>query len=661
MLAGVVLVFVAVWIRRRTEPPPAPPGTVDVLLVSIDTLRADRLGAYGYAAAATPVLDDLATHGTRFAEVIAPVPLTLPSHASLLTAVTPLVHGVHDNVDYALGPALPTVAEAFAAAGYSTAAFVSGAPLQKPFGLARGFTYYDDQFTAGEGSRPPAVERRADRTGAAIGDWLQRESSQDARPLFLWAHFFDPHAPYEPPAPFNTRFQQQPYDGEVAFVDAQLGLLLARWKTARPGRRLIVAVTADHGEGLGDHHEPTHGLFVYDSTVRVPLILEGAGVPAGRVVDRLVRLIDLAPTLLDLAGLGPLAPAEGVSLRPAMEGSEGQARGPAAYVESQFGWLCCGWAPLRAWRDERLMFISAPRTELYDVAEDPQQLQNLADVRPADASRLHRALQDRVQAHPSAQAGRPSSLQTAAQLRSLGYLSGGATRPSLRDPKDMIGVSTLIGRSVEDEAENPARAVEGFRAALRDDPGNPLARRHLGIALIRLGRPSEAERVLNELAGDGDSSTETLTLLANLALERGDVTQARARLELLHVRLPSDAAIAFQLGLLLVQARELDRAAGLFRIVVAQEPENIDALVDLAGALLSAGHAGEAVTYFQRAIDVGATGTLAWNGLAFARASAGDTAGAAEAMRRSLQIEPDQPEIAATLANLAGSGRAPRK
>jgi choline-sulfatase len=459
-----IIVAVAALFVSRRSPPVALADPPDVLLITIDTLRADRIGAYGYAGASTPVLDALAARGARFAEAIAPTPLTLPSHASILTATTPLKHGARDNVGFVVGPALPTLAEQFHASGYATGAFISGFPLHRRFGLMRGFDHYDDRLTrGGDSARPAPVERRADETVAAATAWLGQPPGQAPRPLFLWVHVFDPHAPYDAPAPYGARFSRQPYDGEVAFVDAQIGALLNRLDQARPGRQTLIAVTADHGEGFGEHGEPTHGLFVYDSTVRVPLVFAGPGVPAARVVDPMVRLIDVAPTLLDLSGVAPLANAEGISLRPLLTGHETRPA-PAAYVESLFGWLCCGWAPLHAWRDDAWKFIDAPRAELYDTSTDPGEVQNLAASRGADVARLRRDLEAALSGEAKVAQG-PSPSDARDRLRSLGYVGGGGTtKPSRRDPKDVAEVSVRIGRAIEIEEADPARAA-----------GNPIA------------------------------------------------------------------------------------------------------------------------------------------------------------------------------------------
>ena len=605
------------WVRRPAARP-------DVLLITIDTLRADHLGSYGDTRAATPVLDRLARRGTRFAHVVAPVPLTLPSHASLLTGVTPLAHGVHDNVGFALGPSVPTIAERFGSAGYETAAFVSGAPLDRAFGLARGFDEYDDRMTrGGDAARPAAVERRADETVAAVAEWLRQDPNAHTRPLLLWVHLFDPHAPYEAPEPFRTRFADRSYDGEIAFVDSQIGVLLEGVKHARPDRRALVAVTSDHGEGLGEHGEPTHGLFVYDSTIRVPLILEGPGVSPGLVIERMARVIDLAPTLLDVAGVAPLERIDGVSLRPSMNGGAAAAAEPA-YVESRFGRLCCGWAPVHAWRDGRWMLIDLPKVELYDLAADPGQLRNVAADQPSETSRLRRALGGAL-ARETAPSRQSASSESRARLQSLGYVAGGETiKPSLRDPKDMIALSVRLGRAIEIEDAQPAAAARELDAVLREDPQNPLARRHAGLLVDRL-------------------------------IERVDFAEARARLDAMLGRDPDDMTAAFKLGVVSVRLGDMKRAVSLFRTVIAREPNNGDALVDLGGALLKTGRPAEAATYFQRAIAAGHADALAWNGLAFARLGSGDESGAADAMRESLRLRPDQAEIRAALEKLRPS------
>jgi choline-sulfatase len=708
--------------KPGTEPPPRP---VSVVLIIIDTLRADALGCYGNRQAATPVLDALAARGARFPNAIAHVPLTLPSHASILTGVTPLVHGVRNNTDFVLGPAPPTVAERFRAAGYETAAFVSGFPVHRRFGLGRGFDSYDDRFPRGsDPARLPYVDRRGDATVAAALAWLDRASADRSKPFFVWLHLFDPHAPYAPPEPFLSRFRDRPYDGEVAFADAQVGVFLDGVARARPNDPIIVLATSDHGESLGEHGEPTHGLFVYDSTTRVPLILAGPGVPAGRVLQTLARGIDVAPTLLEAAHLPPLTGAEGRSLLAAVT-SPAATRDEPAYIESLYARLSFGWAPLYGWRDRDWLYVDAPEPELYDLNRDGAQARNLATDRPSEAARFRRAVDAAVAngrpAEPVA-AGR----DTAERLRSLGYTSGGAIKnPSLRDPKAFIALAVRIENAIAKEQTDAAGAAAEFRAVLKDDPANPVARRHLAIALSTARRFDEAIAEYRRLVADGiatresfigltdcyrlsgrledaldtgrmaaerDPSTpdgldavgktlvalgrrdeargaferalaiqsddpDALAGLADLAIERAEFPEAQQRLEALAARDPDDTDTTLKLGVVLVRTSQLDRAIALFTAVVSRQPAHKEALINLAGALAKAGRAAEAVPFFERAVQAGAVTPIVLNGLGFARIESGNTRGGIEALRRSLRLKPDQPNIVAALAQIEGRGR----
>jgi len=704
-----------VWKRAADRP-------VSVVLIIIDTLRADRLGCYGDTAAATPVLDALAARGARFPTAVMHVPLTLPSHASILTGVTPLIHGVRDNAGFVLGPALPTIAERFRIAGYDTAAFVAGFPVHRRFGLARGFDVYDDRFPRGDDpTKLPYVERRADATVAAALAWVQQASAVPSKPFFIWVHLFDPHAPYEPPEPYLSRFRGRPYDGEIAYTDAQVGALLDGIGRARPDDPLLVLATSDHGESLGEHGEPTHGLFIYDSTTRVPLILAGPGVPAGRVVPTLARGIDIAPTLLDLAHLPPLAGAEGRSLAPAFAGPDAATDEPA-YVESLYARLGFGWAPLYGWRERDWLYVEAPQRELYDVKLDAGQVHNIAGERAAETARFRRAIEAAVaKGRPAEPATQPRDASE--RLRSLGYASGGlVANPTLRDPKALIAVAVRIENALASERTDAAKAAEEFRAVLKDDPANPVARRHLAIALSEARRFPEAIAEFTRLMADGNATHETLislsdnyrlsgrledaldtarqaagkdpttpdgadamgkalvmlgrkeearaaferalaiqsddpdalTGLADLAIDRGEFSEARVRLEALAARDPADVAVALKLGVVLVRLGQLDPAIALFGRVVAARPNSAEALTNLAGALAKAGRPADAVPYFERAVEAGAVNPVVLNGLGFAKLESGDTPGAVAALRRSLGLKPDQPNVAAVLQKIAG-------
>ncbi len=717
---GVVVLLVAAagagvlsW-RRPLEP--RRPARPNVLLVTVDTLRADRLGAYGATFGATPSLDRLATRGVRFATAIAHAPLTAPSHASILTGLLPPRHGVRENGAFVLPAGLPTLAERFAAEGYRTAAFVSGFPLDHRFGLGRGFVHYDDQLPHGsDPRRAPYVERPGDATTEAARRWIRGAGGS----WCAWIHYFDPHAPYEAPTLVAARFPGHPYEAEIAFVDASLGDLLDELETREPGRTLVL-VTADHGEGLGDHGEATHGVFLYDSTLRVPFLLAGPGVDAGRVVETVARGVDVLPTLLDLAGLPPLPASDGRSLRPAIEG-RAMADAPT-YSESLFASLNLGWAPLHSWRTRSLKLIAAPVPELFDLASDPHEEHDLAATRPESVTELERPLHAALAA-PAPDAASTQSPDAAERLRALGYLAGSAptTRRSLRDPKAGREILQLLERGLAEARANPGMAIDALSAVLAAEPDMPLARRYRAIAFQMARRHREALADLKRLesntapnledlillgetqrlAGDKESALATFDRalrfapgapepllfraralralerrpeaeagfeavlavdpnnaearrgLGELALAAGDVDRAGSLYERLLSDDSQDVGAMIKLGVVRVRSQRLPEALRLFEAAVALEPRNAEALVDLAGALAKSGRPAEAVSYFERALTAGGETTSALNGLGFARLEAGDGPGGLRALRRSLSLDPHQAPLVAVVKELS--------
>jgi len=432
-----------------------------VLLVTLDTTRADRIAAYGCPDVRTPVLDRLARGGALLEQAIADVPVTLPSHTTLMTGVPAIGHGVRYNADFTVGPAAETLAERFAARGYDTGAVVSTLVLDSKFGLDQGFAHYDDDLTPGyvkydeslysdQTHWLPKADRRADETAARAVEWLGRTR----RPFFLWAHFYDPHFPYDPPPPWG-RASEDPYRAEIQFTDHELGRILGRIAEVGRAGDTVVLVVADHGEGLDQHCEDGHGIFVYDETVRVPLIAWAPGVvPAGRVVSEQVRTVDVAPTLLELAGDGGRLGVGG-SLVPLLRG-EGPAPDPAAYSESIKTRLLYGGSGLKAVRTAQAKFIWAPFPELYDLRSDPGETRNLVAADPALAGamtdRLARLVRDGLD--PDRVFVQATDLDEATRegLAGLGYVSGGngglvpgtfAEEMELRgnDPKALVDVS----------------------------------------------------------------------------------------------------------------------------------------------------------------------------------------------------------------------------
>src|SRR5262252_8947023 len=440
------------------------PSRQPIVLITIDTLRADRLGSYGSARGLTPALDAFARDATRFTAAVSQVPLTLPSHATILTGLHPARHGVRTNDGFHLPASVPTLAESLKTRGYDTAAFIGGYPLRgSTSGLSRGFDRYDDEFLAA----PDVSERPADAVIQSAAAWIERNA---ARQFFAWIHLFDPHSPYSPPAPFASAHRDAPYDGEVAYTDAAVGRFLDRLRQFRLFAPSTIVIVADHGESLGDHGERTHGTFLYDATIRVPLLIklptaaEDARSRSVDIVTTPVETADLAPTIAAIAGAA-LADGDGQSLLPLISGAAGDPDRPA-YAESYYQNVLLGWSPLRAVRTERWKLIEAPRSELYDLEHDPGELQNRLNERAALAAGLQRALTSVAnRGHAAADGHAPATAESMERLRSLGYASGStAPTPASRaiDPKDRVAVWAEIEDGIDLTAHDPVRAEQQF-------------------------------------------------------------------------------------------------------------------------------------------------------------------------------------------------------
>jgi choline-sulfatase len=493
-----------------------PQGKWNVLLVSLDTTRPDHLEACGGAPVPSPSLDRIRGSGFVFTEMITPAPVTLAAHSSLFTGQNPYLHGVHENVEYALPPGPRTLAEAFQAGGYATAGFVGAFVLNRRFGLSRGFDVYQDGLWGPEpGLGPQTVELRgevvANRACAWINDYSsRRQRGQESRPFFLFVHFFDAHAPYRPPSPYDQTYATQPYDGELAYQDACLGRVLDSLERCGEAGRTLVWVVSDHGEGLGDHGEAQHSIFVYDPMVRVVSILRPPardgrfrdGNPRMRI-DAQTSLIDVAPTLLDLAGVSAGLPqAEGRTLRPLLAGTKGGS--DPVYCETLSPWITYHWAPLRAVRTTEWKYIRAPKRELYDLRSDPGERVNLISSRPQEAQRLDQSLSAFLARSGESASRRQPTAEERERLRSLGYLGGEGAAPSeggdLPDPKDMLSAYDARYREIMPRMYERRfdEAVTSLREALRADPNNNSLLYNLATALRGAGKTEEAGRVYRQ-------------------------------------------------------------------------------------------------------------------------------------------------------------------
>lgn len=572
-------------------------GRLNVLLVTLDTTRADRLGCYGYIGGKTPNLDALAAAGVLFQNAYAQVPLTLPSHCSIMTGTTPVSHGVHNNGSYVLAPERTTLAEMLKARGFRTAAFVASFSVDSRFGLDQGFDVYDDSFEAGQAFKPVNSERRADKVAALFTAWLDGRAGE---PFFAWVHFFDPHLPYRPPAPYDREFSSNPYDGEIAFMDEAVGAVVGKLREKNLLGRTLVILAGDHGEAFGEKVETGHGVFLYDGTLKVPLILCAPGhLPGGRVVPTRVRLTDIVPTVLDMVGLPVPAQVEGETLVPLAGGKKG--RDLETYIETFYPRENYGWSELVGLVSGDWKYIRAPKPELYNLRTDPAETRNEAGSAEEIVAGLDRKLEDLVRKSAGVAAGPNRALTAEEQerLRSLGYVnfSGGGAASSAADPKDKLDVLKL------------AQLAEGFELE---------------------GRYAEAKDAyarLLELVPESPASFVNLAL-SEARLQKFD--EAIAALRLGTERMPDSAVLHVRLGhTYLVTGRPAEALASMDR-VIALEPRNVDAYTAAASALDALGRKAEARDYLEKAIAVEPENKFLRTSLAMNLASTGDIGRAIE-------------------------------
>jgi len=578
----------------------SPPSTVTgrpIILVTVDTLRADRLGSYGSTRGLTPALDRFAQRAARFTAAVTQVPITLPAHATILTGLHPARHGVRTNDGFRLAADVPTLAGAVRGRGYATGAFIGGYPLQASSGLSRGFDRYDDEFLR----KPGTVERSADAVVDAALRWIDQFG---ARPFFVWVHLFDPHSPYAPPPPFAAAHADAPYDGEVAYADAAIGRFFDRLRQLDLFERSTVIVVSDHGESLGEHGERTHGTFLYDTTVRVPLLVKLPDRTDARIVEDPVETSDLAPTMAAMAG-ATLGAVDGRSLLPLTDVHRVAAGDPdrPAYAESYYQNVLLGWSPLRAVRTRRWKLVEAPRSELYDLQNDPGEQQNRIADRGALASGLQRALPsspDTVQASHSS-----APTESAEQLRSLGYVAGSTVAtPATRavDPKDRVEVWAAIEDGVDQIARDPRAARQAFARALSLDPGNGLAMKYLADVSFRAGKLREAREGYRRALAAGFRHPDVFVNLASIAEREGKFDEARASLAGAVQMNASDADAWNRLGLLQVRRGDVEAARRAFTSAMAAAPDRAEPYYNLAIVERRAGHEAAAQSRLQDAL-----------------------------------------------------------
>lgn len=593
-----------------TAGPGAPAGPRHLVLVTIDTLRADRVGAYGHAQARTPVLDQLAADGLRAVSAFAVAPVTLTSHASLLTGVYPPKHGARHN-GIALTAGVPTLATTLKAAGFATGAFVAAFPLDRRFGLAVGFDVYGDRLPRGRDGRPAD-----ERPGEAVVDealaWWRTVGS--AR-TFLWVHLFEPHAPYGNPRGGRTAVER--YDDEIAEADRQVGRLLDGLGADRADS--LIVITADHGEAFGEHGEIGHSVFVYDTTLRVPLILQGPRVARGQLREA-VSLVDVAPTVLALLDVkGPPTDGQVLTLDPGRRTADAEPR--ALYAETFAPYEDFGWSPLRSVRAGGLKYIQAPSPELFDVQADADETRNLVADRREDAARLRRALAALSTSAPTGTPAAPAAATTMSadarrRLQALGYLSGQGPVPGrpLADPKDRRALASQLAEVTSGELAG-AELEQALRAIVKTDPGNPQAHLRLGYVLS----------------------------------ERGDCAAALPHFKAAVVARMPTADPHLGLAACLVQRRDLPAAEQALDEGARVEPGNPVVLANQGIVRSDGGRPAQAISPLQQALQVDPDFHQARFALAIAYARTGDRAAAdreaLELLKRMPADAPQRPEV----------------
>jgi arylsulfatase A-like enzyme/Flp pilus assembly protein TadD len=648
-LAAALLLLALTGCDSSPEPPR------HLVLVTIDTLRADRLGIYGAKDVETPHLDRIAREGAMAIRATAHVPLTRPSHASLFTGMLPTRHGIRDNISPARVPDVPTLATAAKAAGFRTAAFISSIVLAGGGGLERGFDLYSDDFiqTASAEDIPfmNELQRPGDETVGEAIRWL--ESNRESR-LFAWVHLYDPHHPYEPPEPYSTRYADRPYDGEVAWSDELVGRLDEALDRLGLRDETLLVVTSDHGEGLGEHRETLHGFFIYETTLAIPLLARGPGVVPGTRIESLVQTIDLFPTLAEMLDLKPPENADvsGVSLASALRG-EPYRRESVAYAESLVPLLHFGWSDLRSIRRGKWKYIQAPRPELYDLEADPMEIQNLADSQPELSKGMRGALGEELDRERAVSTEAPLSVpqDLLDKLGALGYVGSGAPIESSSpgaDPKDKIDEFRVANELIREgllllHEEKYEESVARYRKLLELEIESFEIHLNLARGLLALQSFRDAETHFAEAIDRLPSQREAWEGLAQARSDRGDLEGAVAALKEAQTAIPAESSFHQREGAILWRMGRRDEARKAYETALGLSPEDALLLVRYGELLRELGEAEESIRSLRKAIEIEPERAAYWNSLGMTLGGNGYFTDAEEAFRKGVELEGENP------------------
>jgi arylsulfatase A-like enzyme/Tfp pilus assembly protein PilF len=626
---------------------PAKPA-LNVVLITIDTLRADHLGCYGYKQIKTPNIDGLAAEGARFERAFAVVPVTLPSHSSMLTGTYPMLSGMHDFSGNKLSPLQPTMASVLKQAGYQTGAVIAAAVLDSRFGLNQGFDFYYDhfEFSRLDEANLDEMERPGNAVADVALDWLGKNSQKK---FFLWMHLYDPHFPYHPPEPYSHEYAAQPYDGEIAFADEQIGRLLRFLKEKGIYKNTLIVLCGDHGESLGEHGEKTHGFFIYNATMHVPLIIRLPEQAAGRTVADPVSLVDLMPTILGAVGLEVPSQVQGRSLLAEVRGGPTD-RDRVLYGETYLPRIHFNWSELRGSENTKYHFIDAPKPELYDLAKDPGEVHNLFSEKKAVAEEMRAKLVGMIRDYS---AGKEMAEKTGLdpalleRLKSLGYagFSGGSdptiSSRDLVDPKDRVATYELISQAMADgQHSRYQESIDKLKEVVKTEPNSVPAHYLQGLDYYRLKMYPQAA---DELQKTVQLSPDYALAFFNLGMAQAHAGQMDAAIATLRRTLQLDATnfeAAYNLGVAFLQKQELEPAAAAFRQSVTINPDLARGHRALGETLIYMNQVDEAVVELRRAVDLAPEESVMHESLAKALTAKGLTAEADEETRRAQQLAP---------------------
>jgi arylsulfatase A-like enzyme/Flp pilus assembly protein TadD len=644
---GFILIFVALSGLLAAAQTPVQPPT-NVVLITIDTLRADHVGCYGYKQVKTPTIDSLAAEGARFERAFAVVPVTLPSHSTMLTGTYPMLSGMHDFSGNKLSPQQPTLASILRQAGYVTGAVVGSAVLDSRFGLNQGFDFYYDHFDFSrlDEANLDEMERPGNIVADVALDWLGKNAQKK---FFLWMHLYDPHYPYRPPEPYAREYADHLYDGEIAFADEQVGRLVRYLKDKGLYRSTLIVLSGDHGESLGEHGEKTHGFYIYNATMRVPLIIRLPESTPARTVADPVSLVDLMPTVLAALGMEIPSQVQGKSLLQAIREDKAD-RNRNLYGETYLPRLHFNWSELRGTENAKYHFIDAPHPELYDLTRDPGETHNLFAEKKAVAEEMRAKLAGLIRDYS---AGKEMAEKTGLdpammeRLKALGYagFSGGSdptiSSRDLPDPKDRIGVYELVSDAIADSQHGRYEdSIEKLNKALKTEPNSVSSHYLQGLNYYRIKNYPQA---IVELQKTMELSPDYALAAFNLGMAQARAGQIDAAIATLRRTLQLDGTnfeAAYNLGVAYLQKKDLASAENAFRQSVTINPDFAKGYRVLGETLLYEGKLDESIASLRHGIELAPEQPDMHESLAKALAAKGLTAEANEEMQRAQQAAP---------------------